>query len=130
MLAAIINGEGKLERLKDPKPLPQSVIDKAHAAIGILPGNNRVIAAQIRAPETNVGWLALWDDAVVLFSHTDSVEPAAIGALSICRNADGVQAMVRVIRARKTGEAQVLTSYGKRMEAVLDTATPVLAVIP
>ena len=33
MLAAIIGEDGRMERMKEPSPLPQSVIEKAQAAI-------------------------------------------------------------------------------------------------
>jgi len=95
LLAAIIDERGYLKKLSEPKPLPQSVIDRAQAAIKS--HNGKVIAAQIRASS---GALSVWDDAVVLFGHTDSVEPAAIGTLSICRIKDGSQVFAKVERAQ------------------------------
>ncbi|MDK2769936.1 MAG: helix-turn-helix domain-containing protein [Sphingomonas sp.] len=126
LLAAIIGETGNIERLKDPRPLPQSVIDRAHAAIS---GhrNGSIVAAQVRAPN---GPLAVFDDAVALFAHTDEVEAAAIGALSICRTHDGEQILARIERARKTGEAKIVLTSGKVIEVILHTATPVLAIIP
>ena len=127
MLAAVIGEDGYVERLKDPRPLPQDVIDKAQAVIRRA-GNSHIIAAQIRASK---GPLSIWDDAVVLFRPTEIVEPSAIGSLAICRNRDtNQQAMVRVIRARKTGEATVQRSDGALKECTLDTASPVISVIP
>lgn len=125
LLAATIDEKGRLKRLTDPRPLPQSVIDRAQAAIGS--NNGKVLAAQVRATS---GPLALMDDAVVLFDHTDTVEPAAIGALAICRLKDGEQIMAKVERARKTGEATIRRSTGESVEAILSNATPVLAIIP
>lgn len=43
MLAATIDEAGYLLAAKDPSPLPQSVIEKAHAAIRDA-GNGKVIA--------------------------------------------------------------------------------------
>lgn len=127
MLAAIIGEDGRLERMKEPAPLPQSVIDKAQAAISKA-GNGQVIAAQIRA---STGPLAIWDDAVVLFKPTESVDPAAIGTLAICRSRDtGLQCMVKLLRARKTGEATVQKASGEQTEVTLDTASPIIAIIP
>lgn len=126
LLAATINEKGQIERLDEARPLPQSVIDRAHAAITVH-GNGQIVAAQIRALN---GPLALLDDAVVLFRYTDEVEPAAIGALSICRSYKGEQIIAKVERARKTGEARVITADGKVREFDLHTATPVLAIIP
>lgn len=127
MLASVISEDGTLTRMKEPRPLPQSVIDRAQAAIARA-GNGQIIAAQIRAA---TGPLAIWDDAVVLFKATEVVEPPAIGALSICRIRDsGKQCMVRLTRARKTGEAEIQQADGQTREAMLDTAAPVLAVIP
>jgi len=125
VLAATINGKGEVHRLQDAKPLPQQVIDRAHAAIGM--GNNRVIAAQVRA---DGGALAMWDDAVILFNATDIVEPSAIGVISICRLREGTQIMAKIERARKTGEALVRGPDNSTKEVQLDTATPVLAIIP
>lgn len=127
ILAAIISADGRVERLRGPRPLPQSVIDKAQAAIRYHRDNGQVIAAQIRAAE---GPLALWDDAVVLFGYSERVEPAAIGTLSVCRLIEGGQLLAKIDRARKTGEARVLDVSNAMREVVLDTATPVLAIIP
>jgi len=126
LLAAIIDEHGALQRLSEPRPLPQSVIEKAKLAVG-KDYSKRVIAAQIRASS---GPLSIWDDAVLLFNHTDVVEPSAIGALSICRVRGGKQVLARVDRARKTGEASVISPAGKSEEAILETATPVIALIP
>lgn len=126
LLAAIVNEKGEVGRLTDPRPLPQSVIDRAQAAIHTH-GNGRIIAAQVRALD---GPLAFLDDAVVLFKPTEIVESNAIGVLSICRNHAGEQVMAKIERARKTGEARVVTVSGQRVEFDLQTATPVLAIIP
>lgn len=126
LLAATINEAGIVERLKEPRPLPQSVINRAQAAITVH-GNGKIIAAQIRALS---GPLAYLDDAVVLFKHTDSVDAGAIGSLSVCRNHAGDQILAKIERARITGEARVLTTDGKVREFDLHTATPVLAIIP
>jgi len=129
MLAAGINGRGQLERLKEPRPLPQAIIDRANAAISIRDqgGGTRILAAQIRASS---GPLAFMDDAVVLFGHTEGVERTAIGVLSICRSYDGDQIIAKIESARKTGEARVVSVDGKVKEFALDTATPVIAIIP
>jgi len=126
LLAAIINEDGVLQMLPEPRPLPQSVIEKAQLAIGNQ-YNKQVIAAQVRAAS---GALSIWDDAVLLFSHTDMVDPAAIGSLSICRLRDGKQILAKVDRARKTGEASVVSPAGKIEDAILSTATPIIALIP
>lgn len=126
LLAAIINANGVVERLSEPKPLPQSVIDKAQAAIGI-GRNHTVVAAQVRASS---GPLLVWDDAVLLFTPTDSVSHDAIGTLSICRLRDGQQMLAKIDRARKTGEAIITGIDAVSREAVLLTATPVIAVVP
>lgn len=126
LLAATINEKGIVSRLKDPKPLPQSIIDRAQAAI-TSDRNSCVIAAQIRASK---GPLAMWDDAVVLFDPTDRVHGDAIGSLAICRKMDGEQMLVRVERARKTGEATVRCASDVTLDVTLDTASPVIAVIP
>lgn len=125
LLAATIGETGQVERLEEPRPLPQPIIEKALLAVGL--GNGRVIAAQVRSSE---GPLHIWDDAVILFHHTDTVDPAAIGALSICRTRDGSQFLAKVDRARKTGEARIIAPDGSIYETLLATATPVLAVIP
>lgn len=125
LLAATIGEDGKIVRLQEPRPLPQTVIDRAQDAIGR--HNGQIIAAQVRA---STGSLSIWDDAIVLFGHTDTVDPAAIGSLSICRLKNGQQIMAKVESARKTGEARVTSATGKTEEALLETATPVLAVIP
>lgn len=125
LLAATIDESGSLKRLAEPRPLPQSVIDRAQDALGRM--NGQAIAAQVRAA---TGPLAIWDDAVVLFAATDTVEPGAIGVLAICRDKDGNQVMARVERARKTGEATIRSVSDKPREISLMTATPVLAIIP
>jgi transcriptional regulator with XRE-family HTH domain len=127
MLAAAIDQSGQLERMKEPRPLPQSIIEKVQAAISRT-GNGPIIAAQIRA---TTGPLAIWDDAVVLFKPTEIVEHDAIGTLAICRTRDGAkQLLVRLTRARKTGEATIQRTTGEASEVLLDTAAPVIAVIP
>lgn len=124
LLIATINERGQVERLAEPRPLPPSVIERAQSAIDAVP---RVLAAQIRALS---GPLMVMDDAVVLFGHTDEVEPASIGALSICRNFAGDQILAKIERARKTGEARVVTIDGKTKEFDLQTATPILTIVP
>jgi transcriptional regulator with XRE-family HTH domain len=126
LLAAIIDENGVMQMLPEPRPLPQSVIEKAQLAIGNQ-YNKQIIAAQVRASS---GALSIWDDAVLLFSHTDMVDPAAIGSLSICRLRDGKQILAKVDRARKTGEASVVSPAGKIEDAILSTATPIIALIP
>ncbi|KYK44566.1 transcriptional regulator [Bradyrhizobium liaoningense] len=128
MLAAAINEKGQLERLSEPRPLPQTIIDRAQAAVTLSnPDNGRILAAQIRALQ---GPLAFLDDAVVLFGHTEGVERAAIGVLAICRSQKGEQVIAKIERARKTGEARVVCVDGKAREFALETATPVIAIIP
>ncbi|RJT42109.1 XRE family transcriptional regulator [Mesorhizobium waimense] len=126
LLAAIIDERGIMEKLADPKPLPQAVIERAQASITVH-GNSRIIGAQIRAL---TGPLSVMDDAVVLFRHSDSVDPAAIGVLSICRTRDGEQFFGKVERARKTGEAHVICATGEARDVLLEAATPVLVMIP
>lgn len=126
LLAATVDAEGSVERLRDAKPLPQAVIDRAKAAIHVT-GNTSVIAAQIRA---NTGPLAAWDDAVILFGYTEKVEPSAIGVLSVCRLFDGAQIIAKIERSRKTGEAKITTVNNEAREVVLQTATPIIAVLP
>lgn len=126
VLAATITATGKIDRLPETRPLPQQVIERAQAALSPR-GNSRVIAAQVRAPK---GPLAMWDDAVVLFGYTETVEPAAIGVLSVCRLMSGEQILAKIERARKTGEAKIIGLDHEPREVMLDTATPVLAVIP
>lgn len=125
LLTSTIDEKAHLHRLHTPTPLPQAIVDRAQAAVGRR--NDRIIAAQIRA---TTGPLAVLDDAVVLFAPTDIVEPAAIGSLAVCRKKDGEQVFVKVLRARKTGEALVQCAAGKTLECVLVTATPVLAILP
>lgn len=72
----------------------------------------------------------MWGDAVVLFDPTDRVNPEAIGSLAICRKMDGEQILARVERARNTGEATVRGVADSPAEVTLDTASPVIAVIP
>ena len=71
----------------------------------------------------------MWDDAVVPFDPTDRVDNDAIGSLAICRKMDGEQVLVRVERARKTGEATVRCAADVTLDVTLDTAAPVIAVI-
>lgn len=126
LLAATIDEAGKVHRLQDSRPLPQDFLDRAMAAISGY-GNGAIIAAQIRASS---GPLAMWDDAMVLFGHTDKVDHAAIGSLAICRKMDGEQLFGKVERARKTGEATIRRPGDKPEDVHLDTAAPVIAIIP
>lgn len=126
ILAAVITDTGRIERLTDPRPLPPSFIERAQDAIRGR-SNARIIAAQVRA---DTGPLALLDDAVFLFGHTSTVDHAAIGELSICRLMSGDQVLAKIERARKTGEARVRDATGAAQEVLLDTATPVLAIVP
>lgn len=126
LLSATIGEDGEVRSLAEPQPLPQAVLDKAQLSIGA--GRNRaIIAAQVRASS---GPLSIWDDAVLLFAPADSIEPGAIGALSICGLTSGKQILAKLDRARKTGEARVVSPAGKIEEVVLVTAAPVLALIP
>lgn len=125
LLSATIGEDGEVHPLAEPQPLPQAVLDKAPLAIGA--GNRQIIAAQVRASS---GALSIWDDAVLLFAPSEGIEPGAIGALSICGLRDGRQMLARLDRARKTGEARVVSPAGKIEEALLVTAAPVLALIP
>lgn len=127
LLAATIDGKGTLHRLPDPKPLPTEIIERARGAI-IRRRDRTVMAAQVRVAK---GPLSLLDDAIVLFDHTERVEPEAIGALSICRTKEGRLFLGRLRRARKTGEAFCESpDGGPTGEVMLLTAAPVLAIIP
>lgn len=126
VLTSMIDEAGTVKRLPEPKPLPHSVIDRAHAAISRA-GNGKIVAAQVRA--TN-GPLSSLDDAIVLFAHTDSVEAGAIGTMSVFRAQSGEQHFGRVLSVRKTGEATIVRPDGSTEECILSTATPVLAIIP
>ncbi len=126
LLAASVNARGEIERMTEPRPLPQVVIEKARAVLS-LGGQGQIIAAQIRAPK---GPLTILDDAVILFQPTDAVELSAIGALSICRNFAGKQIIAKIVSARKTGEARLVTVAGEAVEFDLHTATPIIAIIP
>ena len=84
-------------------------------------------AAQVRAPK---GLLGMFDDALVLFADTDAVEPAAVGVLSIVKLRDGVQMIGHVEALRKTGEATLRQADGTTKRVQLETATPVLVVVP
>jgi len=125
LLASTINAKGHIQRITEPLPLPQSIIDRAQAAVAKYDG--QIMAAQIRAHE---GPLTALDDAVVLFKHTNTVDPAALGVLSVCRSYGGDQIIAKIISARKTGEARVTTIDGKNREFELHTATPILAILP
>lgn len=129
LLAATINESGQVEKIMEPVTLPQSVLNRAQAAITIhgRGESGKIIAAQVRALK---GPLAIFDDAVMLFGHTDVVENEAIGVLSICRNRKGEQLLAKIDRARKTGEARLILIDGKVQEFTLHTATPILAIIP
>lgn len=125
LLVATIDENGTMKRLRTPRPLPQEIIDRAHSAIGNT--NTKVIAAQIRADK---GLLSLLDDAVVLFKHTDGVDPACVDALTVARTVDGEMGIGRMLKVRKTGEAVGMDITGKIYERDLLMATPVLAIIP
>lgn len=127
ILAATINEDGEVERLREPRPMPQGVVERARSAVLRLGEDSQIIAAQIRASK---GPLALWDDAVLLFSATTAMDPAAVGCLSICRIKNGVQVLAHLERARKTGEATLRLPAGEMIDMVIETASPVLAVIP
>lgn len=128
LLAATINETGQVEKIMEPIKLPQAVLNRAQAAITINGrGEGKIIAAQVRALK---GPLAIFDDAVMLFGHTEVVENDAIGVLSICRNRKGEQILAKIDRARKTGEARLILIDGKVQEFTLHTATPILAIIP
>ncbi len=126
LLSAVIGEDGEVRSLAEQQPLPQAVLDKSQLSIGAS-RSRRIIAAEVRASS---GPLSIWDDAVLLFAPADGIEPGAIGALSICGLAGGRQILARLDRARKTGEARVVFPDGGIGEAVLTTATPVLAVVP
>lgn len=125
LLAATIDGEGYMHKLREPRPLPQYIIDRAHAAIAGV-GNTRIIAAQIRADE---GPLSMFDDAVVLFKHSDTFNPTTTGP-AIVRSADGKIGLVTILRARKTGEATIRCATGKTAEYDILAASEVIAIIP
>lgn len=123
-LAATINRNGQIEPLAEPSPLPQAVAIRARATIPAHSG--KIVAAQVRALD---GPLIILDDAVVLYSESDKIEPQASGVLSICRLKNGNQFIARLERSRKTGEASVICVDGTQREFVLESATPILAII-
>ncbi len=126
LLVATVTEDGSVVYLREPRPLPQSIIDRAHAAIGGA-SNERIIAAQIRADK---GPLAIIDDAVLLFRQTDSFDQSSIGTLSIARTTAGEVGIGKILRARKTGEAIAAGVDGKIYERDIVAATPILAIIP
>lgn len=125
LLAATIGEDGQMTGMREPRSLPQSIIDRAQSAVK--GGDAKVLAAQIRAAK---GPLSMWDDAVVLFHHTETVDADAIGMLAIVKVRDGAQCICHLDRARKTGEATLRLPEGNAKDMVILTATPVLAVIP
>ncbi len=118
-----ISETGKVER-GEPRSLPASVIARVEAATT---SEGPINAAQVRAPK---GLLGMFDDALVLFADTDAVEPAAVGVLSIVKLRDGVQMIGHVEALRKTGEATLRQADGTTKRVQLETATPVLVVVP
>lgn len=125
MLEATISDQGRLVEI-EPRALPSPLLVRAQASLG-LEQRGKVVAAQVRAMK---GPLALWDDAVVLYAETSTIEPAAVGVLSIAKLRDGVTLIGHLDKARKTGEATVRMADGELREVVLATAAPVLAVLP
>lgn len=125
MLAATIDGNGRIQMMSDPQPLPAEVMSRAQAAAGRQ--RTEIIAAQVRA---NKGCLGVFDDAFFLFRRPASLDLAAIGTLSICLKNDGTSHLVRLERARKTGEASIRYPTDEHAECVITAATPVLAIIP
>lgn len=125
ILAASVNEMGEVLLLPEPRPLPPITTERARAACSKVEG--QIVAAQIRAAD---GALAVWDDALVLFQATGDVDPASVGCLSIVRLRDGVQLLAHLSRARKTGEALLRLPAGELRDVVLQTASPVLAVLP
>lgn len=125
LLIATIDGYGRMTRLKTPRSLPQATIDRAHAAIGL--GNERVIAAQVRADD---GPLALFDDAVILFRQTEGIDAGSVGSLCVGRSIDGNMGIGRILKARKTGEMVTLAFDGKIYESEALMSTPVIAILP
>jgi len=125
LLASHVSETGELSVMKEPRPLPPQVVERVSQAIRSK--NVRVLAAQIRAAK---GALRIWDDAVLIFHHTDIVDPAAIGSLSVVRVREGGLFLCHLERARKTGEATLRLPEGGLRDVVLVTATPVIAVIP
>lgn len=126
LLAMAINGEGEMYPLEQPRPLPQSIIDRAQDAIHRY-GSGMMVAAQIRA---HGGPLLMFDDAILLFKHTAEIERDAIGSLAICRSVRGGQLLCRLQGIRRTGEASIIRVDGDTYEYDVNTATPVLAIIP
>jgi hypothetical protein len=74
------------------------------------------------------GALSFLDDNVLLFVPTEVVDQGAIG--SICGLGDGTLILAKVQRTRKTGEASLVLHNGKIEDAILSTATPIIAMIP
>jgi hypothetical protein len=126
LLAATVDENGQVRRLSKPRPLPQGVINRAVAALRSQ-GDATVIAAQIRA---ETGPLAMLDDSILLFHASEIIEETAIGSLAICRTYEGDQCLAKIESARKTGEVRVVVISGKSKEMVLQTASPILAIIP
>lgn len=125
MIVATIDQRGNVTTIANPSPLPQAVLDKAGIALSVVDGP--LVAAQVRAAS---GPLAVIDDAVMLYRRGDGVDPAAIGTLAICRNGNNGQIVGRLERARKTGEAQIMTIDGKSQSFDLQSAAPIVAIIP
>ncbi len=125
ILMATIDEEGRITGMREPRPLPQAVIDKAQSAVR--GKNDRILAAMIRASN---GPLAMWDDAVVLFAHSEAIENVAVAGMSIVKIRDGSQMFCRLERCRKTGEATIRMPDGDQEDILLLAATPVLAIIP
>ncbi|WP_321338218.1 helix-turn-helix transcriptional regulator [Breoghania sp.] len=125
ILTSTIDQDGYLIHKTQPRQLPHHVVEKAQS---LLTGSDHIVAAHVKA---NAGPMALLDDAIILFAVTDTVDREAVGSLSIVRDKEhGKQGIVRLVRARKTGEATAVMADGSVKEMSLDTATPVIAIIP
>lgn len=125
LLTSVVNEVGSIERLKEPRQLPQKLIDSANQTTASIPG--KIMAAQIRASQ---GALAVMDDALLLFQPTKIVLQESIGVLSICRLHDGEHILAKIESVRKTGEAHIVRTSGQRQEVILHTSTPVFAILP
>ncbi len=126
LLVAVIDENGAVQMVPEPRSLPHSVVTKAQLLLSDR-YNQQVDGAQVRA---TTGALSFFDDAVLFFTRAESVEQAAIGSLSICGLADGTLKLARVDRVRKTGEALIILPDGKVEDVVLASATPIIAMMP
>lgn len=125
-ITATVEPDGTIRRGKT-MPMPQAIAARVIAMIAASQEKiGDVVAAEVAAGHGP----QLLDGATIIYARPRAVDESAIGLLAVVRTEDRKDRLCRLIRIRRSGEADMIDIDGKSQRATITAASPVMAIIP